>query len=136
VDHGLQLERGNPMRDRDDTRPAMLKRRARRLARRGQYRKAALALRERAALQPEAASFVALGDMYRRASRTADAVAALKQGMYLHQQNGAMQRAQTVARMLVALDPWGAERGASAPSPHLERSGAPRWKGRGQQALG
>ncbi|MGE0784102.1 MAG: hypothetical protein AB7S26_00340 [Sandaracinaceae bacterium] len=94
------------MRDANDTQPMILTRRARRLARCGEYRKAALALRERAALVGDAASFVALGDMYRRARRMNDAVSALKQGMYLHRVKGAHLRARTVARMLVALDPW------------------------------
>lgn len=97
------------MRDRHDSHQAILKRRARRHARRGNYRKAALALRERAALTGEAAAFVALGDMYRRARRVDAALAALKQGMYLHRRNGARRRARTVARMIVALDPWDAK---------------------------
>lgn len=91
---------------RDDTKEAILKRRARRCARKGDFRKAALALRERAALTGEAASFVALGDMLRRARRTPAAIAALKQGAYLHRRVGARRRAQTVERMIVALDPW------------------------------
>jgi len=94
------------MMHRDDTREAILKRRARRHARKGDYRKAAVALREHAAISGEAAAFVALGDMLRRARRTAEAVRALKQGMYLHRRGGARRRAQTVERMIIALDPW------------------------------
>ena len=91
---------------RDDDREQILKRRARRCARKGEYRKAALALREHAALTGAAASFVALGDMLRRARRTAAAIDALKQGAYLHRRRGARRRAQTVERMIVGLDPW------------------------------
>ncbi|MEQ9074011.1 MAG: hypothetical protein RLP09_09155 [Sandaracinaceae bacterium] len=90
----------------NDSREDILTRRARRHARRGDYRKAALALRERVALRGDAASWVALGDMLRRARRVPEAVKALKQGMYLHRQRGAEGRVRTVARMLVALDPW------------------------------
>ncbi len=89
--------------DRDDTREDVLKRRARRHARRGEYRKAAIALREHAALTGHPASFVALGDMLRRARRVPDAISALKQGMYLHRRRGAARRAETVERMLGAL---------------------------------
>lgn len=90
----------------EDTREAVLKRRARRLAAKGDYRKAAVALREHAALTGEAAAYAALGDMLRRARRVPDAITALKQSMYLHRQYGAPRRAQTVERMIVALDPW------------------------------
>jgi tetratricopeptide (TPR) repeat protein len=92
----------------DDTREDVLKRRAQRLAKQGEYRKAALALRERVALTGDAASWVALGDMLRRARRTPEALNALRQGMHLHRQAGALGRARTVARMIVALDPWDA----------------------------
>lgn len=93
----------------DDDRESVLKRRARRLARKGDYRKAALALRERAALRGDAASWVALGDMLRRARREREALEALKQGMFLHRRAGAPGRVRTVARMIVALDPWDAK---------------------------
>ena len=94
------------MKHRHDTREEILKRRARRHARRGEFRKAALALRERAGLIGDAPSWVALGDMLRRARREREALDALKQAMYLHRQNGASGRVRTVARMIVALDPW------------------------------
>lgn len=94
---------------REDTKEAILTRRARRLARKGDYRKAAVALRERAALCGDAPSYVALGDMLRRAHRVTEALGALKQGMYLHRRAGAPGRARTVARMIVALDPWDAK---------------------------
>lgn len=97
------------MRGNDDTREDVLKRRAQRLARKGDYRKAALALRERVALTGDAASWVALGDMLRRARRVPEALTALRQGLYLHRRAGAEGRARTVARMIVALDPWDAK---------------------------
>ena len=93
----------------DDSREDILKRRAQRFARKGDYRKAALALRERVALTGDAASWVALGDMLRRARRVPEALNALRQGLYLHRKAGAEGRARTVARMIVALDPWDAK---------------------------
>ena len=90
----------------DDTREAALKRRARRCARKSEFRKAAIALREHASLTGDARSFVALGDMLRRARRPAEAISALKQGAYLHRRAGSPRRAQTVERMIIALDPW------------------------------
>lgn len=97
------------MRDRDDTKEDVLRRRARRLARAGDYRKAALALRERVAFLGDAASWTTLGDMLRRARRTPDAIQAFKQALYLHRQAGSEGRARTVARMIVALDPLDAQ---------------------------
>lgn len=97
------------MKDRHDTRDDILKRRARRFAAKGDFRKAALALRERAALRGDAASWVALGDMLRRARREREALEALKQGLFLHRRAGAVGRVRTVARMIVALDPWDAK---------------------------
>ena len=94
------------MRSRDDSRDDILRRRARRLARKGDYRKAAVALRECVGLRDDAASWVALGDMLRRAHRDNDALRALRQALYLHRQAGALGRARTVARMIIALDPW------------------------------
>ena len=105
MDHTLHMA-GGTMKHREDTLEDILKRRARRHAGKGDYRKAAIALRERAGLVGDAASWVALGDMLRRARREREAVSALKQGMYLHRQAGAVGRVRTVARMIVALDPW------------------------------
>ncbi len=92
-----------------DDRVDILKRRAHRHARKGDYRKAALALRERVAVSGDAAAWVALGDMLRRARRIPEAITALRQGMYLHRKAGASGRVRTVARMIVALDPWDAK---------------------------
>jgi hypothetical protein len=114
LDHALQAARSTfvepPMSiEQDTSRVATLTRRARRLARKGEYRKAALALRERVMLAGDAASWVTLGDMLRRARRLSEAIDALHQGLYLHRQAGAMGRVRTVARMIVALDPWDAK---------------------------
>ena len=97
------------MRDRDDTKEDILKRRAKRLARKGDYRKAAVALKERVSLIDDGPSWVALGDMLRRARRNNEALRALKQGLYRHRRAGAHGRVRTVARMIVALDPWDAQ---------------------------
>ena len=98
--------RPSRMSDSNPDQLSVLSRRAHRLSRRGEYRKAALALRERAMITGDAASWVALGDMLRRARRVPEALKALKQGLYLHRRQGAEGRARTVARMIVALDPW------------------------------
>lgn len=88
--------------ERSDT----LRRRASKLARKGEFRKAALALRERAALVSDAPAWVLVGHMMSRARRTDDAVAAYRQGMWLHQQAGARGRARTVARLITDLSPY------------------------------
>lgn len=103
---GQRLHAGQVMARANESRAELLKRRAQRHSRRGDYRKAALALREYAALTGEARAWVALGDMLRRARRIPEAIDALRQGMYLHRRAGADGRARTVARMIVALDPW------------------------------
>jgi hypothetical protein len=97
------------MSSQEDNRVDVLKRRATRFARKGDFRKAALALRERCALSGDAASWVALGDMLRRARRIPEALHAFHQALYLHRKNGAIGRVRTVARMIVALDPWDAK---------------------------
>lgn len=84
---------------------ALILRRARRLSRKGDYRKAAVALRRLAGMDGEARSWVALGAMLRRARRPELALDALKQGMWLHSKNGAEGRARSVARLILELDP-------------------------------
>jgi len=91
--------------DSGDERSDVLRRRARRLARQRDFRKASIALRELVAHKQDAASWVALGDMLVRARRNAEALQALRQGLWLHRRAGAAGRARTVARMIVALDP-------------------------------
>ena len=83
----------------------MIQRRTTRLARKGQYRKAALALRKLAGSSGEPRHWVALGHLWRRARRRDQALDALRQGMFLHKRRGADQRARTVARMILELDP-------------------------------
>lgn len=83
----------------------VLRRRAHKLAGKGQHRKAALALRQLAALTGAAADYVQLGAMLSRARRTDEAVLAFKQGLFLHRQAGAQKRATSVARLIVAIAP-------------------------------
>lgn len=92
------------MRDARDTQEAILKRRARRCARKGDYRGAAVALKKRVSLVDDAPAWVQLGDMLRRARRKDEARRALKQGLYRHRRAGAAGRVRTVTRMLVELD--------------------------------
>ncbi len=85
------------------TRGEALKHRARRCAGKGEYRKAALALREAVALEGDAASWALLGDMLRRARRPSEAAQAFKQAEWLHRRAGAPRRAAVVARLLGTL---------------------------------
>ncbi|UJR86084.1 hypothetical protein [Sandaracinus amylolyticus] len=88
------------------TEPAdVLKRRAQRFASKGELRKAALALRERAAILGDAASWVMAGAMLRRARRDDEAIEALRQGLWLHERAGAAGRARSVANVLRELAP-------------------------------
>lgn len=109
VDRALHRRASITVPHAPDNRADILSRRAQRLARKGEFRKASLALRERVALVGDAPSWVALGDMLRRARRIPEALNALHQGLYLHRRAGALGRARTVARMIVALDPWDAK---------------------------
>lgn len=84
----------------NDTHIDHLKRRALRHASRGDLRKAVLALRERAALVDDGASWVMLGVMLRRVGRRDEAHAALRTGIYHHRRAGAHGRARTTARIL------------------------------------
>jgi Flp pilus assembly protein TadD len=67
---------------------------------RGDLRKAVLALRERAALVDDGASWVMLGVMLRRVGRRDEAHAALRTGIYHHRRAGAHGRARTTTRIL------------------------------------
>ena len=79
-----------------------LKRRAIRHASRGDLRKAVVALRERAALVDDGASWVMLGAMLKRAGRRDEAHAALRTGLFHHRRAGASGRARSVARLMEA----------------------------------
>lgn len=83
----------------------VLWRRAARCARRGDYRKAALAMREAVALEPTPANYCRLGATLERCGRRAEAVLALKQALYLFRQADLRGRARSVARMILVLDP-------------------------------
>lgn len=88
---------------------AMLKRRASRLARKGEHRKAALVLRDLVTRHESAAAWVLLGSMLRLARRDDEAVAAWRQGLWLHRRDGAERRVRTVARLIHSLDPGDAK---------------------------
>lgn len=84
----------------------LLKRRADKLASKREFRKAGLALRERAALLgDDAVSWVLAGAMLRRARRDDEALAALRYGMWLHERAGMTRKARAVARVVEQLDP-------------------------------
>ena len=91
--------------DLDTSHEGALWRRAARCARRGEHRKAALAMREAVALDPTAANYCRLGSMLDRAGRRSESVQALKQSLFLFRQDDKPGRARTVARMILALDP-------------------------------
>ena len=88
-----------------DSEVSILARRARRYARRGQFRKAAIAQRQHAALTDTPASWVRLGDMLRRAGRRNEALRAFHQGMYRHRIAGAYARMSSVAKLILKIDP-------------------------------
>jgi hypothetical protein len=73
-----------------------LVRRAIRLARKGEHRKAALALRELVSLHPSAANWSKLGVRLLQAGRHDQALDALKQGVWLHRQTGFVGRAEAL----------------------------------------
>jgi predicted TPR repeat methyltransferase len=77
-----------------------LRRRCIRLAKTGQYRKAAIALAELAHREQDAATWVRLGAMLLRAGRREAAVDALKQGLWLHRIRRDQRRAEVVSRLI------------------------------------
>ncbi len=82
-----------------------LRRRAAKFARRGDYRKAALSLRQLVSLDGRARSWVAFGAMLRRAKRYEEALEAYKQGLWLLRREGQDRRAFTVAKLILELSP-------------------------------
>ncbi len=82
-----------------------LRRRAHKHARKGNFRKAVVALRQLAALDGSPAHWVALGDALRRARKEREAIRALHQGLFLHSRAGAERRASSVAQLILELDP-------------------------------
>lgn len=77
-----------------------LRRRCIRLAKTGQYRKAAIALAELAHREQDAATWVRLGAMLLRAGRREPGIDALKQGLWLHRMSRNQRRAQVVAQLI------------------------------------
>lgn len=88
-----------------ETHHRRLRRRAHKHARKGNFRKAVVALRQLAALDGRPAHWVALGDALRRARREREAIRALHQGLFLHSRAGADARARSVAQLILELDP-------------------------------
>ncbi|MBO6940318.1 MAG: hypothetical protein JJ863_35420 [Deltaproteobacteria bacterium] len=88
-----------------ETHHQRLRRRAHKHARKGNFRKAVVALRELTALDGRPAHWVALGDALRRARKEREAIRALKQGLFLHSRAGADARARSVAQLILELDP-------------------------------
>ena len=82
-----------------------LRRRAARFLRKGETRKAILALREATALAPTGAAFVRLAHVLTRTGRQDEALHALKQALYCFRYDDMRGRARTVARLILALDP-------------------------------
>lgn len=82
-----------------------LRRRAHRHARKGDFRKAAIALRQLAALGGEARHWVALGSVLSQGNKQTEAIEAWKRGLWLYKQSGADRRAATVARLILEVDP-------------------------------
>lgn len=77
-----------------------LRRRCIRLAKHGEYRKAAIALSELAHREQDAASWVRLGVMLLRAGKRDGGVDALKQGHWLLRRARAAKRATVVATLI------------------------------------
>lgn len=83
----------------------LLRRRAARLIRRGEPRKAALALREVAALEPTGSNYVRLAHALSEIGRRDDALRALRQAAYCFRHDDMRGRARTVAKLILRLDP-------------------------------
>ena len=83
----------------------IIRRRAHKLARKGEFRKAALALRELTTFRNDGATWVLLGSMLRRARREDEALHALREGLWLHRQAGNDLRVRSVARLILEIAP-------------------------------
>lgn len=86
------------------TRTELLRRRARRHAGRGDWRKAAVALREVAAIDGDPTHWTLLGNALHRARRGEEALRAFKQAAWLHRRAGSDRRAEVVTRLLGELE--------------------------------
>jgi Flp pilus assembly protein TadD len=82
-----------------------LHRRAMRMLRRGEARKAVMTLREASALEPSGAAYTRLGHALICAGKKDEAVLALKHALYCFRHDDMRGRARTVAHMILALDP-------------------------------
>jgi hypothetical protein len=78
--------------------------RVRRLRRREEYRKAAIALRELVFREPSAGRWVTMGWLLARAGLADRALDAFKQGQWLHRRNGHARKADVVAAMIARGD--------------------------------
>ena len=84
---------------------SVLRRRAARLMRQGEPRKAVLALREAASREPSGSAHVRLAHALLAIGRHDDALGALRQALYCFRHHDMRGRARTVARLVLALDP-------------------------------
>jgi tetratricopeptide (TPR) repeat protein len=82
-----------------------MRRRACRLERRGEERKALALLRDAVAREPTGATYCWLADALVRAGRREQALEALRQALYFYRHEDMRGRARTVARWILALDP-------------------------------
>lgn len=92
------------MRARHDTTVCVefdpLRRRCIRLAKAGEFRKAAIALAELANREQDAASWVRLGAMLMRAGKGPAAIDALKQGLWLYRRGCEQRKAAVVIALI------------------------------------
>jgi tetratricopeptide (TPR) repeat protein len=84
---------------------ARLHRRAVRYRKKGESRKAAIALRQAAAFAPSGPAFVRLAQALSEAGKVAHALHALRQALYCFRHDDLRGKARTVARLILALDP-------------------------------
>jgi hypothetical protein len=84
---------------------SVMHRRALRMLRKGDVRKAVMTLRESSALDPSGASYTRLGYALMCAGKSDEAVLALKHALYCFRHDDMRGRARTVARMILQLDP-------------------------------
>jgi uncharacterized protein HemY len=76
--------------------------RTRRLRRRGEYRKAAIALRQLLFREPSAARWVQLGFLLSQAGRPQQSIDAYKQGKWLHVRAGNARKATVIDALITA----------------------------------
>jgi hypothetical protein len=85
---------------------ATLHRRAARHMKKREPRKAAIALRQAAALEPTGAAFVRLARALCSAGKVDAALHALRQALYCFRHDDLRGKARTVARLILELDPY------------------------------